>query len=281
VGWVPWLVFDGKYDARQDTEDPATWLRTAFDSLLAVPSPIRINLSQLRRAAWDSVDVSFDVVAVDPLPIGPRTTGISVFLAVTEEGHRYPFPTLKWRYAFRDFVPGSVGYPVTLAQGDSLHFDWSYKVDPIYNKDQIFTNIFVQLTDTLMVWVDDPPPGHMEVVNQATMLQAASARVLDVASVPPGATQAFLWLGQNAPNPFTSDTRIAYELGQAGAVRLEVYTPTGRLVTTLVDKYLEPGPYSAAWDGRDSAGHAAGSGVYYYQLDARGMHRSGRMVLLK
>jgi len=176
VPWVPYLVFDGKNI--EDTGDFSIWLRASFDSLLKVPSPVRINLSQYPSQDWDSVYVSFDVVAVDPIPIGPKTAGIAVFLAVTEENHRYPYPVGKWRYAFRDFVPGSAGCPVTLAQGDSLHFDWAYRVDPVYNKEQIFTNIFVQLTDTIAA------------VNEVTMLQAASARVVDVASVTPGETRA-------------------------------------------------------------------------------------------
>jgi hypothetical protein len=279
VPWVPYLVFDGRNI--EDTGDFSVWLRATFDSLLAIPAPVRINLSQYPSQAWDSVFVSFDVVAEGLIPVGPRTTDISVFLAVTEENHRYPYPVGKWRYAFRDFVPGSAGYPVTLAKGDSLHFDWAYRVDPVYNKEQIFTNIFVQVTDTLWVWIDEPLPGHMEIWNQATVLQAASARVLDVASVPPGDTNAHVWLGQSAPNPFTANTRIAYELNRSGAVRLSVYTPTGRLVARLVDGYLEPGHYSASWDGRDASGREVTSGMYYYRLDAGETSHTGRMVLLK
>ena len=277
--WVPYLVFDGRNI--EDTGDFSVWLRATFDSLLAIPSPVRINLSQYPSQAWDSVFVSFDVVAEGLIPVGPRTTGIDVFLAVTEENHRYPYPVGKWRYAFRDFVPGSAGYPVTLAKGDSLHFDWAYRLDPVYNKEQIFTNVFVQVTDTLWVWIDAPPPGHMEIWNQATMLQAASARVLDVASVPRGKSHAQVWLGRNAPNPFTAKTRIAYELNRSGAVRLSVYTPAGRLVTRLVDGYLEPGSYSASWDGRDASGSEVASGMYYYRLDAGDVSHTGRMVLLK
>lgn len=277
VPWVPYLVFDGKY--RDWPGDFSSWLRATFDSLLTIPSPVRINLSQYPSQAWDSVFVSFDVVAEGLIPVGPRTTDIAVFLAVTEEGHRYPYPVGKWRYAFRDFVPGSAGQPITLEQGDSLHFDWSYRIDPVYNQDQIFTNIFVQLTDTLWVMEGDPP--HAVVVNEVTMLQAASAKVLDVASVPRGESHAQVWLGQNAPNPFTANTRIAYELNRSGAVRLSVYTPAGRLVARLVDGYLEPGSYSASWDGCDASGREVASGMYYYRLDAGDTSHTGRMVLLK
>jgi hypothetical protein len=263
MGYVPTFRYNGEYifdpsDFVTDAEWYA-WFRNTMDSLLAVPSPIRINLEQYPSQDWDSVYVSFDIVAVDSIAsVDPR-----VFLAVTEDYHRYPYPVGKWRYALREFVPDSCGYAVTLQKGDSLHFDWTYLVDSVYNLDAITTNIFVQGYDN------------------GTIFQAASARVTDVASVTPGDTPARIWLGQNAPNPFTTGTRIAYRLGASGAVRLSVYTPTGRLVANLVDTYLEPGSYAATWDGRDAAGRAVGSGMYYYRLDAGAISRSGRMVLLK
>ncbi|MDP8239549.1 MAG: T9SS type A sorting domain-containing protein [Candidatus Hatepunaea meridiana] len=51
------------------------------------------------------------------------------------------------------------------------------------------------------------------------------------------------------PNPFNSQTRIAYNLPQAGLVTLNVYDITGRQVTTLVDGVMNGGRYSVVWDG--------------------------------
>ncbi len=283
IVYVPTFRFDGKF-----IQDPSTigdwynYFRQTVDSLLAVPSPVRINLDQLPSRDWDSVYVSFDVVAVESIAYTPRTIDVSAFLAVTEEYHRYPFPVTKWWYALRDYVPGASGYPINLQRGDSLHFDWTYPIDPEYIN-PIFTSVFVQVTDTMMVEVIEgvPPETTIVQVNVPTMLQTASKRVVDVASVTTGDTPRRLWLGQNAPNPFISKTAIAYQLNHAGAVRLSVYTATGRLVTDMVDAYMQPGSYSAAWDGLDRSGHRAGSGVYYYRLDAGGMTRTGRMVLLR
>jgi hypothetical protein len=281
--YVPTFRFDGEF-----IQDPSTigdwynYFRQTVDSLLATPSPVRINLDQYPSQDGDSVYVSFDVVAVDSIEYTPRTIDVAAFLAVTEEYHRYPFPVAKWWYALRDYVPGASGYSINLQKGDSLHFDWTYPIDPEYIN-PIFTNVFVQVTDTMMVEVvgGDPPETTIVQVNVPTMLQTASKRVVDVASVAGDHTAHGLWLGQNAPNPFTSKTAIAYELNQAGVVRLSVYTPTGRLVTDVVDAYMQPGSYSAAWDGLDRSGHRVGSGVYYYRLDAGGMTRTGRMVLLR
>jgi FlgD Ig-like domain len=284
---VPTFRYDGAYIADlfgsgAPWSEFMTFFRHTLDSLLLVPSPVRINLDQYPTKAGDSVSVSFDVVAVDSIPVTPRTTGIQVLLAVTEEYHRYAVPVNKWCYALRDYVPDGNGYTISLHQGDSLHFDWKYPKDPVYTN-PIYTDVFVQVTDTLWVKVahGDPPETTIVVVNTANVLQTASKQVVDVASVAIDGTAPRVWLGQNAPNPFTAGTQIAYEIGRAGRVRLSVYTPTGRLVAHLVDGDVEPGGHVAMWDGRDRSGRAAASGVYYYLLETQDVSRSGRMVLLK
>jgi hypothetical protein len=261
VPWLPFFMVDGQFI--DDVGDFSTWLRATLDSMLTIDSPVRINLEQYPSQDWDSVYVSFDVVAVGSIAgAAPR-----VYLAVTEEYHEYPDPVGGWRYAFRDFIPGSSGYAVTLEMGDSLHFDWKYPVNSAYDPDAVVTNIFVQDYTTKLVF------------------QAKSARVAELASVAPGdtpgGTTARTWLGQNAPNPFTGETTIAYMLDRAGRVRLSVYAPTGRLVANLVDGYVQPGSYAATWSGQDRFGREVGSGVYYYCLETANGSRSGRMVILK
>ncbi len=86
----------------------------------------------------------------------------------------------------------------------------------------------------------------------------------------------------NSPNPFGPNTVVRYALRERAVVRLRVYDVAGRRVRTLVDSEAQaPGPHEARWDGRDDAGHAAASGVYFYRLQAGPYTESRRMVLLR
>ena len=88
-------------------------------------------------------------------------------------------------------------------------------------------------------------------------------------------------LHQNYPNPFNPNTTIAYNLKEATQVRLNVFTVTGRLVRTLVNRVQAAGPQSEMWDGLNNAGVSVSSGVYVCQLQAGGFVASRKMILMK
>jgi hypothetical protein len=90
----------------------------------------------------------------------------------------------------------------------------------------------------------------------------------------------FAELGQNIPNPFNPTTSIPYTLRASGRVRINVYTTTGALVSTL-DAGVQPaGPHTLAWNGRDANGHPVASGVYFYRMEGNA-EAPRKMVLLK
>jgi hypothetical protein len=88
---------------------------------------------------------------------------------------------------------------------------------------------------------------------------------------------------QNTPNPFNPSTRIAYEIeeGAPARVNLTIYDVTGARVRTLVDEVERPGEHFVLWDGRNAAGDAVGSGVYFYRLATPNRALTRKMVLLK
>jgi hypothetical protein len=83
-------------------------------------------------------------------------------------------------------------------------------------------------------------------------------------------------LSQNYPNPFNPSTRIEFQLPEKQFVTLKIYDIRGSLVSTLVDKEMEPGYHSATWNARDFA-----SGVYFYRLTSGSFVDTKRLLLLK
>ncbi len=83
------------------------------------------------------------------------------------------------------------------------------------------------------------------------------------------------------PNPFNPTTTIAFELAQAGSVRLSVYGVDGRHVADLVDESLAAGAHRAVWRGRDGAGRPVASGTYLVQLRTAAGTFSQRLTLIK
>ncbi len=86
---------------------------------------------------------------------------------------------------------------------------------------------------------------------------------------------------QNYPNPFNPETRIGYQLPEAGRVRLVVFNVTGQEVRRLVDGDQAPGEYRVIWDGRDELGRSVASGIYFYQLVCGQFQQVCKMLLLR
>jgi len=89
------------------------------------------------------------------------------------------------------------------------------------------------------------------------------------------------WLGPNHPNPFTGGTEIKYQLASRGKAKLGVYNVLGQAIRELVSGEQEAGTYSIRWDGKDGAGKATSSGVYFYRLEAFGQSQTRKMVKIR
>jgi hypothetical protein len=110
-------------------------------------------------------------------------------------------------------------------------------------------------------------------------------------------------LKQNYPNPFTSDTRIAFSVGgypnctdpsrqyrvslkifnlltqQVAVPVLEGGVAAGRLLENV---FLTCGEYTAYWEGRVSgSGREAASGIYVYKLEVNGSPLTRKMTIRK
>jgi hypothetical protein len=86
---------------------------------------------------------------------------------------------------------------------------------------------------------------------------------------------------QNHPNPFNPSTTISFSLERAMMVTLTVYDARGRAVATLADQRFTPGLHQVDWDGVDTGGVPAASGIYFYRLSSGGKTLARKMMLLK
>jgi hypothetical protein len=89
-------------------------------------------------------------------------------------------------------------------------------------------------------------------------------------------------LKQNYPNPFNPTTTLRFSVPAGAAhVGLTIHSVDGRVVRTLVDGAVVPGPQTRVWDGTDDRGEAVASGVYFMRLEAGGEVSTRKMTLLK
>ncbi len=90
-----------------------------------------------------------------------------------------------------------------------------------------------------------------------------------------------LSVSPNCPNPFTSATVVRFTLPVATRVRVMLYDAGGRHVATLADRCYPAGEGAVTWDGKDSAGRAVASGLYFIAVEADRQRAVRKTVLLR
>ncbi len=88
-------------------------------------------------------------------------------------------------------------------------------------------------------------------------------------------------LAQNAPNPFNSQTILAYFLPAPSPARVEVFALTGQRVVVLQQGPQQAGYHRLHWDGRDAAGRPVASGAYLYRLVTDETVLTRKLILLR
>lgn len=83
-------------------------------------------------------------------------------------------------------------------------------------------------------------------------------------------------LQQNFPNPFNPVTKIKFAIFREGYGSLKVYDILGREVKTLFEDFINPGEFTAEFDGSGLP-----SGTYFYRLQVNDFVEIRKMVLLK
>jgi hypothetical protein len=94
----------------------------------------------------------------------------------------------------------------------------------------------------------------------------------------------YFMLDQNHPNPFQSRTAISFTVPgtiESIPTRLDLFDVSGRLVRTLLDGKIRPGPHDLIWDGMDANGRSMTAGVYFARLRSGSQSTNRQLVFLK
>jgi hypothetical protein len=107
-------------------------------------------------------------------------------------------------------------------------------------------------------------------------------------------------LQQNYPNPFSSTTRIPFQLGMSLFESGQPVVATMRIFNVLQQlvaypaalshpagegaplqglAYTSPGRYEAFWDRHDMNGRQVPTGIYYVQLNVNGRRQTVKMIV--
>ena len=122
--------------------------------------------------------------------------------------------------------------------------------------------------------------GESAASNEVFIPVITSVEPIDLATLPKDFS-----LDQNYPNPFNPATTIKYQLPKPSEVTVKIFNINGQLVKTLVEQKQLAGFYSITWNGKDETEQQVTSGVYLYQIRARGEKESfvqtRKMVLVR
>lgn len=81
---------------------------------------------------------------------------------------------------------------------------------------------------------------------------------------------------KNYPNPFNSGTTISYSIPQQGFVSIRIYSPSGKLIKTLINEIQPPGQYGIIF-----IPHNMPAGIYFYTLQNNNLILSNKMILIR
>jgi hypothetical protein len=85
----------------------------------------------------------------------------------------------------------------------------------------------------------------------------------------------------NYPNPFNSSTKIVYKIIKPGNVKITIFNVLGKEIITLSNSFCSSGVNQVIWNGKDSNGTDAPSGIYFVNLKTETNELTQKITLLK
>lgn len=295
-----WLAY-----AEGATADQRLWLLSLDADLHAAGTPLPVDPGMTGGRDRPSVGVGSDgrveiawlgtgptgFTHVYHESYGPSASALGAALIEAEAGRPAAAPTLA--------VAGS-GSIVTWEERGSLgdwsvwlqRFDQGAPLGPPIRVDQDLTAAdqfdpgigFDTSGRAVVIWTDfRSRSSGSDILGRAFQFTPTLAEEPPpVSEPPPPPAPRATRIGPARPNPFSSVTAAAVEVAGDGARALaRVWDARGRLVATLADGVLPGTRFTLRWDGRDTHGRPAASGVYWITVESGGVRATTRVVHLR
>jgi hypothetical protein len=81
-----------------------------------------------------------------------------------------------------------------------------------------------------------------------------------------------------SPNPSSGNVSISFNIEDAGAVSLKVYSQQGQLIQMLAEGRLDAGLHKVAWNRIDDSGYSVKPGAYLVVLKVSGIMESRILI---
>ncbi len=263
-----WAVFwttadgDASYITAADEQSMMTYLDNggnlflaSMDFLSSRGGATTFTSNYLHMSGWTNDSGGTDITGADGDPIGDGMSfdiGSGPFSSAGSDIMSYGSPAAETFYA----AAGTRGVSVHESAHKVVFLSFPFENIPVAGPD---------------------PDNQAEVARRtASWFEPQMGADDDIPEMAPDSKMLY-----NTPNPFSTQTRINYQVRKGGRVRLSIYAPTGRFVADLVDGHVEPGIHHVTWNGRDDEGRDMGSGIYYYRLVTGDDFSTGKMILLR
>jgi len=184
-------------------------------------------------------------------------TGESI--STISDVNQYIFNYIYANYKYKDSVLLADTYAKTFGTTSTAEYKQA-----LWNKTKgftvkLFTNASHALAELIYTaWVQAGKPSISTVVEQNQNTQFAEI------------------LEQNSPNPFTTFTKIRYNLNDNSEVLLQIKDVLGNDITQLYKGYQAAGSYSIDWNPQNQH-----EGIYFIVLDTKKLHQVKKMLLVK
>jgi hypothetical protein len=247
---TPWLWVDGK--SRGYTY--SAWAGYISNQIL-VPSDV--SLTHV-GTSYDPATRTGEVV-LECLNGGTTEVTAAMQVVITEDSLHYTGPNGDpiHNHVCRDYVPNQNGTPVILAAGAADTITVAYSLQPSWVEENVKIVTYLQ---NMTTQPDSSKPCY----------QGLAAKVLEFTGVEESKLLAARDLRvQVSPNPCRTSCEFTLSGAAAKGARIAVYTPDGRLVSSL-----QTAANRASWSRE-----GVSRGVYLYRVNAGTATAEGKLVV--